>query len=81
MNIKQVREKYPDYKISYMPKAEYIIGITDSKIGKRRKDNYKDVFIASNKQKYWLLYTNTGDMSGYFESKKKSVTWFANGGR
>lgn len=50
MDIKQVRAKYPDYKISHMPKAEYEIGITDNKIKKRRKDKYEEIFIASNKR-------------------------------
>lgn len=81
MKIKEVRGKYPDYKISLMPKADYEIGITDTKINKRRKDKYEEIFIASNKRKYWLLYPNIGNMTGSFKSKKEAVAWFVNGGR
>jgi len=81
MNIEQVRTKYTDYKISLMPKADYEIGITDTKIKVRRKDKYEEIFIASNKRKYYLLYINTNWMTGSFKSKKEAVAWFANGGR
>ena len=81
MKIKDVREKYTDYKISYIPKKDYLIGITDNKIKVRRKDKYEEIFISSNKNKYWILYTNTGFMTGHFKSKKEAVAWFRNGGR
>lgn len=80
MGIKEVREKYIDYKISYIPKKDYMIGITDN-IKVRRKDKYEEIFISSNKNKYWILYINTGFMTGHFKSKKEAVAWFRNGGR
>ena len=81
MKIEQVRIEYPDYKISYMSRSDYEIGITDTKFAKRSKDLYEEIFIASNKRKYWILYTNTGNMTGHFKSKKDTVAWFVNGGR
>jgi uncharacterized protein YlbG (UPF0298 family) len=81
MKITQLRTKYNDYKISYIPKIDYVIGITDTKLKKRRKDLYKEVFILSKKRKYWILYTNTEHMTGYFNSKKEAVKWFKDGGR
>ena len=81
MKIKEVREKYPDYKISYIPKKDYLIGINRSKIYRRRKDKYEEIFISSKKRKYWILYIDTGFMTGGFKSKKDAIAWFRNGGR
>jgi len=32
MKIKDVREKFPEYKISYLNKKDYLVGITDSSV-------------------------------------------------
>lgn len=81
MNIDEVRQKYPEYKISYIPKADFEIGLIDTIRKVRRKDIYEETFISSNKGKYWILYINTGFMTGHFKSKKEAVAWFRNGGR
>ena len=43
------------YKISYIPKIDFEIGLTDTIIKRRRKDVYEETFISSNKGKYWTL--------------------------
>jgi len=81
MRIDEVRQKYPEYKISYIPKVDFEIGLTDTILTRRRQDVYEETFISSNKGKYWILYINTGSMTGHFKSKKEAVAWFRNGGR
>jgi len=88
MEIEKVRKKYPEYRISYVPKADFKVGNVDKILesGKRKitikmEMPYEEIFIASKKRKYWLLYTERDWMTGSFKSKKKVVQWFKNGGR
>ena len=81
MKIKDVREKFPEYKISYLNKKDYLVGITDTKIKKRREDLYEEVFIASNNRKFYLLYPSGNNFTGSFKNKNEAVNWFKNGGR
>jgi len=81
MKIKEVRERYSAYKISYIPKRDYLIGITDSVYKVRRKDKYEEIFISSLKNQYWILYPTQNFMTGSFKSKKEAVDWFKMGGR
>lgn len=77
MSITEVKASYP-YTITYLPKKDYDLGISRPK---DRKDEYENIFIASNKRKYWILYADTGDMTGSFKSKREAVAWFRGGGR
>ena len=82
MNIGVVREKYPDFKISFFPKEEFLIGITDTKYKKRRKDKYKEVYLAKDgKNLYYLLYPSRNWFTGNFVTREKAIDWFKNGGR
>jgi len=81
MKIDEVREKYPEYKISYIPKSDFEIGLTDRLLKVIGKDIYEETFISSKNRKYWILYIKNGFMTGSFNSKKEAVTWFRNGGR
>jgi len=81
MKITDIRNKYSEYKISYMSKKDYEIGITDTTASKRRKDIYENVYIASKDKKYWLLYADSGNFTGSFNTKYDTVSWFKNGGR
>lgn len=83
MKIKEVKEKYPDYKISYIPKKDFLIGISETAttIKVTSEDTYEDIFIARKKNKYWILYINRNFMTGHFNSKREAVTWFRKGGR
>ena len=80
MKIKDVREKYRDYKISYIPKKDYLIGITE-KFKKRRQDLYDEVYIARKDSKYYLLYPVTNNFTRCFKNRKNTIDWFKNGGR
>ncbi len=82
MTIKEVRLKYPKLKISYLPKKDYLIGITDSKTMKHRKDEYGDVFIAKEcRNEYYILYPSTNWLTGSFLTRGKAIEWFKKGGR
>lgn len=82
MTIKEVRLKYPELKISYLPKKDYLIGITDTKTMKQRKDDYDDVFIAKeSRNKYYLLYPSRDWLTGSFLTREKAIEWFRKGGR
>jgi hypothetical protein len=82
MKIQEVRLKYPEYKISYMAYNDYLVG-TKPKFGNPMSSDsrYEDIFVASKDRKFWLLYVDTGHMTGHFESKQKAVDWFKHGGR
>ena len=83
MKITDIRNKFIEYKISYMQKKDFVIGITANKIGTRRQDIYENVYIASKDKKFYLLYV-VDDFTGFtgsFKSKKEAVSWFKNGGR
>lgn len=81
MKITEIREKYHDYKISYMSKKDYLVGTT--KLMKKffNDHKYEDIFIASKENKFWILYIDTGFMTGHFNSKKEAVEFFRKGGR
>jgi ribonuclease HII len=85
MKIKEVRNLYPKYKISFLPKKDYLIGIDDSKTlayKKRRKDLYNEVYIAKdNEDKYYLLYPTNNSITGSFINRQKAIDWFKKGGR
>ena len=82
MQIEEVKEKYPNLKISYFPKEDFLIGITDTKYKKRRKDLYEDVYIAEDdKNEFSLLYPSRNWFTGSFKTKQKAIEWFKNGGR
>ena len=76
--IKEVRENFPQYNISYIPKKDFLLGFRPIV-----KDDwkYEEVFISSKNRKYWILYPSTGHMTGSFKSKIEAVNWFKNGGR
>lgn len=81
MGIKEVRKKFPDYKISYIPKKDYLKGITGTRMKKRTQTSYDEVFISRKEDKYYLLYPTRGHFTGSFDSRQKTINWFKNGGR
>jgi predicted RNA-binding protein with EMAP domain len=95
MKIAEVRKKYPDLKISYLPKKDYLYGIDDNnsiyRITKtvsdklnypRRKDKYNEVFLAKNKEsKHYLLYPYQNFKTGSFNRRQEAINYFRNGGR
>jgi len=81
MNIKEIIKKFPDYKISYIPKKDYLIGITGTRMIKRTQTSYDELFIARKKDEYYLLYPTRGHFTGSFKSRQSAIDWFKNGGR
>ena len=81
MKIKEVREKYPNVKISYLPKKDFEIGLTDTILKIRRKDKYENVYIAREGKKYYILYPVSNFMTGSFITRRKAIDWFKLGGR
>ena len=95
MKIAEVRKKYPDLKISYLPKKDYLYGIDDNNsiyritktvsgklIYPRRKDKYNEIFLAKNSEgKHYLLYPYKNFKTGSFETRQRAIDWFRNGGR
>lgn len=81
MTIKDVRVKYPQYKISYLPKKNYIIGVDPKRTNIRMNIQYDEVFIARHDNEYYLLYPHTNNLTGSFDTREKVIEWFAKGGR
>lgn len=84
MKIKEVRENYPNHKISYLPKKDFLKGSIDKFKGVRiiNKTKYNEVYLAKdNNNKHFLLYPYTNNLTGGFKTREKAIDWFRNGGR
>lgn len=85
MKIEEVRNLFPNYKISFLPKKDYLVGINDKKSlikKKRRKDLYDEVYLANDGEgKHYLLYPVSRNLTGWFDTRQKAIDWFKNGGR
>lgn len=83
MKINEVREKYPNYKTSYLPKKDFIEGSKD-RLGVRiiNKTKYDEVYLAKvDDNNHYLLYPNTNHLTGAFANRQKAIDWFKHGGR
>lgn len=81
MKTKEAKDKYLGYKISRIPKKDFIVGITQVTTKKGRQDKYENVFIASKENNFYLLYVDTNWFTGPFPNKSRAIGWFRNGGR
>jgi len=82
MDIQEARKKHKGHTISYLPKKDYLIGITpDNPKLPRSKYEYNNVYLARKDDKHYLLYPEDSSFTGHFESREKAINWFKNGGR
>lgn len=83
MKIAEVRKKYPNYKISYLPKKDYLEGIKPRfKVKFINETKYDEVFIAKiDNRNHFLLYPHRDSMTGSFLTREKAIDWFRKGGR
>ena len=83
MKIAEVREKYPNYKVSYLPKKDYEEGIRPRfRVKFLNETKYDEVFLAKNKEgKHYLLYPDRDFMTGFFKTRHEAIDWFKHGGR
>lgn len=82
MKIQEVRLKYPKFKISYLPKKDFIEGSKD-RLGVKiiNKCEYHQVYLAKFNNNYFLLYPDTNHLTGKFNTREKAINWFRKGGR